>query len=219
VFALKIKCTVAKEYYRVIEPVIEQLIEWAAAALETTCNQPILPYAIIILNASESDIDPMLWNVDFATKVLLESLAESVNRTPAFVRHARFWRERGRVIQNVEDLVLCYYSSVRVCRSRIFRWFLVTLIVKTCRWFGFPPAGNRVSFLNKYISSTEKLNVVAEMQESEDQICECCLVQTNYRATSKMPSITTLDPWIFLSTLFRHHFYTTPFHSTLVVVF
>ena len=100
---------------------IEQLIEWAAAALETTCNQPILPYTIIILNACENDINPMLWNVDFATKSLLESLAETVDRNPAFIQRAKFWRQRGRVIQNVEDLILCYYSSVRVRRSWILQ--------------------------------------------------------------------------------------------------
>jgi len=113
--------TTANRDHRVIEPVVEQLIEWAAAALETTCNQPILPYAIIVLNASEQDINPLLWDVDFATNSLLESLAETVDRTPAFVRHAKFWRDRHKDIQSLKDLILCYYSDLRVCSSYILQ--------------------------------------------------------------------------------------------------
>ena len=48
---------------RVIEVVIEQLIQWAAAALETSSNQPVLPHAIIVLNVSENATDPELWDV------------------------------------------------------------------------------------------------------------------------------------------------------------
>jgi hypothetical protein len=109
--------TTANKDYRAIELVVKQLIEWAAAALETTCNQPILPYAIIVLNASEHDINPLLWDVDFATNSLLESLAETVDRTPAFVEHAKFWRDRHKDIQSLKDLILCYYSDVRVRSS------------------------------------------------------------------------------------------------------
>jgi len=87
--------------------------------LETACNQPILPHAIIILNASQNDIDPKLWEVDFATKSLLDSLSATVNQNATFAQYAKFWRERGRVIENVEELMTCYYSSVRV---RIHRY-------------------------------------------------------------------------------------------------
>ncbi|KAF8847642.1 hypothetical protein BDZ45DRAFT_315849 [Acephala macrosclerotiorum] len=101
---------------KVIESVLEQLIKWAAAALETANNQPILPYAIIILNACPHDIDPKLWDVDFATKSLLDSLAETVNRNGTFAQYAKFWRERDREVKNVQELMMCYYSSVKVIR-------------------------------------------------------------------------------------------------------
>ncbi|CZR51334.1 uncharacterized protein PAC_01209 [Phialocephala subalpina] len=101
---------------KVIESVFEQLIKWAAAALETANNQPILPYAIIVLNACPHDIDAKLWDIDFATKSLLESLSETVNKNDTFAQYAKFWRERGREVKNIEELMMCYYSSVRVIR-------------------------------------------------------------------------------------------------------
>ena len=102
------------KHHRVIESVLEKLIKWAATALETACNQPILPHAIIILNASQNDIDPKLWDVDFATRSLLDSLSATVNQNATFAQYSKFWRERHRVIENVEELMMCYYSSIRV---------------------------------------------------------------------------------------------------------
>lgn len=36
--------------------IICQLLDWADAVLERSVNQPILPYAIIIVNAFEPDV-------------------------------------------------------------------------------------------------------------------------------------------------------------------
>ncbi len=101
---------------RTIEDVLEKLIEWAAAALETSSNQPVLPHAIIALNASENSIHPALWDVNAATSSVLESVQRTVYRNPKFKRFAQFWRERHRSIESVESLLLSYYSSVRVVR-------------------------------------------------------------------------------------------------------
>ncbi|KAL8689851.1 MAG: hypothetical protein Q9218_004571 [Villophora microphyllina] len=101
---------------RVIESVLEKLVTWAAAALEKSSNQPVLPHAIVVLNASENDIDPALWDVDTATERLLQSLSESVSQNAAFKKYALFWKERSRNIRTVEDLLLSYYSSFRVVR-------------------------------------------------------------------------------------------------------
>ena len=51
---------------------------WAAAALEKSSNQPVLPHAIIVLNASKYDIDPDLWDVDTSTSRLFENLSRTV---------------------------------------------------------------------------------------------------------------------------------------------
>jgi hypothetical protein len=98
----------------VIEGVFERLIEWAAAALETSSNQPVLPRAIIALNSTELNIDEELWDVEVATRQLLDSLAETVHRNSCFKKYAQFWKDRDRQIQTLEQLVLSYYSSVEV---------------------------------------------------------------------------------------------------------
>ena len=104
--------------YRAVEDVFEKLVTWAAAALEKSSNQPVLPHAVIVLNASEYSIDESLWDVPTATTGLLESqsLSEIVSKNPTFKKYARFWQERSRNIRTVEELLLSYYSSVRVVR-------------------------------------------------------------------------------------------------------
>lgn len=99
---------------RVIESVLQQLIEWAAAALEMSSNQPILPHVIIALNASENDIDEREWDSGFATTSVLESLSRSLDKNPVFQKYSRFWRERKRPIATVEELIVSYYSSIKV---------------------------------------------------------------------------------------------------------
>ncbi|TVY16534.1 Phospholipase A I [Lachnellula arida] len=101
---------------RVIENVIEKLIEWAAAALEMSSNQPVLPHAVIALNASELSINPEQWEVPRATKWLMDAVKESISKNVKFRKHAQIWRSRGRRIDTVEDLLLSYYSSIRVVR-------------------------------------------------------------------------------------------------------
>lgn len=76
----------------------------------------MLPHAIIVLNASENDIDPMLWEVSSATSILLESLSKTVLHNPTFKKYADFWHQRNRHIETMEQLLLSYYSSVKVVR-------------------------------------------------------------------------------------------------------
>ncbi|KAI0003957.1 hypothetical protein F4779DRAFT_621638 [Xylariaceae sp. FL0662B] len=101
---------------RVIEHVFERLVKWAAAAIETSSNQPVLPHAIIALNASEHDLDNRSWDVHHNTETILNDLAHTVNRNETFKKWAQFWRERGKVIDTLVDLVLCYYSSIQIIR-------------------------------------------------------------------------------------------------------
>ena len=101
---------------RVIEKVLVRLVEWASAALEKSSNQPVLPHAIIALNASENNIEEDLWDVDKATETLMESLSKEVNRNPIFKKYAQFWRDRDRQIDSVQELLLSYYSSLYVVR-------------------------------------------------------------------------------------------------------
>lgn len=101
---------------RVIEVVIEQLIRWAAAAFETSSNQPVLPHAIIVLNASENGTDPDLWDVDNSTAALMQSVHQALQQNHTLREFAEFWRKRERSIESIESLMLSYYSNVRVVR-------------------------------------------------------------------------------------------------------
>lgn len=76
----------------------------------------MLPHAIIVLNASENDIDPKLWDVASATSELLMSVSRTVFKSPVFKELAQFWRERNRSIESVQQLLLSYYSSIKVVR-------------------------------------------------------------------------------------------------------
>lgn len=106
-----------RHVYRVIEHVFERLVKWAAAAIETSSNQPVLPHAIIALNASEHDLDQSLWDVLYNTETILHDLAHTVDRNATFKKWAQFWRERGKTIDTLADLILCYYSSIQVTSS------------------------------------------------------------------------------------------------------
>ena len=101
---------------RVIESVFEKLVDWAAAALESSSNQPVLPHAIIVLNASEYDIDPELWDVDTSTSRLFENLSRTVFHNATFKKYAQFWRARHRSIETIEQLLHSYYRAVNVVR-------------------------------------------------------------------------------------------------------
>lgn len=103
-------------HFRVIESVFEKLVDWAAAALEKSSNQPVLPHAIIALNASENSFDAGYWDTESATKKLLESLEGTIKKNDKFKKYASFWRERQRQIETVQDLILSYYSSIKVVR-------------------------------------------------------------------------------------------------------
>ena len=106
----------ADERGRVIENAVEQLIIWASAAVEKSTNQPVLPHLIIALNASENSIDPGQWDVDIATKSLMQSITQAIFTNPSFINYAQKGRGRKRVIRNALDLLHSYYSTVRVVR-------------------------------------------------------------------------------------------------------
>ncbi|KAI2627754.1 hypothetical protein GGR54DRAFT_430692 [Hypoxylon sp. NC1633] len=101
---------------RVIEHVFERLVKWAAAAIETSSNQPVLPHAIIALNASEHGLGGSPWDVRHNTETILDDLANTINRNVTFKKWAQFWRERGKPVNTLVDLILCYYSSIQIIR-------------------------------------------------------------------------------------------------------
>lgn len=105
----------ADQKAREIETAVERLIRWAAAALEKSSNQPMLPFGIIVMNAVDNRTDPALWNVDTATNFLLKSIEDAVNKNPVFERWAWDWRNnKDKRISTTADLLRIYYTSVRI---------------------------------------------------------------------------------------------------------
>ena len=93
-----------------------KLVEWAAAALEGSSNQPVLPHAIIALNASENATSTELWDVDIATTTLMKEMSQTVFQNETLKKYVQFWHKRDRIIRTVEDLILSYYTSIKVVR-------------------------------------------------------------------------------------------------------
>lgn len=76
----------------------------------------MLPHTIVILSASENDINPKLWDVTSATSELVISLTQTVFKSAVSKKLAQFWRERNPSVESVRQLLLSYYSSIKVVR-------------------------------------------------------------------------------------------------------
>lgn len=94
---------------------LEKLLAWGAASIDKSVNQPTLPHAIIVLNATE-DIDEKEWDIETATKLLMEDIRGAICQVPQVEEYARIWRQSGRTIRSTHDLLKCYYASVSVVR-------------------------------------------------------------------------------------------------------
>ncbi|KAL9049151.1 MAG: hypothetical protein Q9162_007370 [Coniocarpon cinnabarinum] len=95
---------------------LEKIVDWAHASLEKSVNQPALPHAVIVLNATDIRVPPDEWDPAFATDRLMGSVAASIDQVPKFHHLASFWRQRGHDVNTIQDLLLRYYASVQVVR-------------------------------------------------------------------------------------------------------
>jgi hypothetical protein len=95
---------------------LEKLLRWAAASIEKSVNQPLLPHAIIALNATDNAINPQQWDATEATKTLLGDVDDAIAAVPKFAKHAEYWRSRGKKVRTMKDLLECFYTSVTVVR-------------------------------------------------------------------------------------------------------
>lgn len=95
---------------------LTKLIGWASASLEKSLGQPTLPHVIIVLNATELDIDASQWDISKATQKLLSDVEESIERIPALQTQLGNWRAKGHSIKTTKDFLECYYSSISVVR-------------------------------------------------------------------------------------------------------
>lgn len=94
-------------------------MQWAEASLETSVNQPTLPHAIIALNACEPSAKPNEWNNKSATDSLLAANKHCIDPKrghPFFIGLIRIWKERGKRVRTILELIQCYYSTFQVIR-------------------------------------------------------------------------------------------------------
>ncbi|KAI8963493.1 FabD/lysophospholipase-like protein [Daldinia sp. FL1419] len=96
--------------------VLDKLIRWGAASIDKSLNQPVLPHAIIVFNATDINVDEREWDVATATKLLMSDIHDAVLREPALHEHVQTWRRRGKIIRNTKELLECYYGSINVVR-------------------------------------------------------------------------------------------------------
>ncbi|KAI1411011.1 hypothetical protein F5Y13DRAFT_201533 [Hypoxylon sp. FL1857] len=95
--------------------VLDKLVRWGATSVDKSLNQPILPHAIVVLNATE-DVDEKEWDVETATNMLISAIQGATSREPALDHYVQAWRTRGKEIKSTEDLLGQYYASVTVVR-------------------------------------------------------------------------------------------------------
>jgi hypothetical protein len=84
--------------------------------MEKSLNQPLLPHAIIALNATDIGVDERDWDVEWATQALMGSVSGALSRDAKYMEYADYWTSRGKTIRTMQDLLECYYSSIRVVR-------------------------------------------------------------------------------------------------------
>ncbi|KAL7619934.1 hypothetical protein AAE478_010481 [Parahypoxylon ruwenzoriense] len=108
--------------------VLDKLVRWGAASIDKSLNQPVLPHAIIVFNATDINVDEKEWDVTKATQMLLADIHGAVFREPSLQEHAaviqtganlsivQTWRKRGKNITSTKELLECYYASISVVR-------------------------------------------------------------------------------------------------------
>lgn len=92
------------------------MLDWAFASIEKSLNQPLLPHAIIALNATDNAIDPRQWDIAEATNTLLRDVDSAMDLVPKLAKYAEYWRSRGKKIKTMKDLLECFYTSITVIR-------------------------------------------------------------------------------------------------------
>ncbi|RPA85543.1 hypothetical protein BJ508DRAFT_411946 [Ascobolus immersus RN42] len=100
---------------KIFEIVLEQLVSWAEVALESSSNQPTLPSVLIVLNAVDNNVEELSWNTEHRTSSMFEDINEVLKTNDKFRQLVKTWKaDRQKTITSVKELVLSYYSDVKV---------------------------------------------------------------------------------------------------------
>lgn len=95
---------------------LKQLIEWGAASIDKSLNQPSLPHVIIIINATDTTIDERQWDPDYTTRNLLDDFKDSISQVPELLDIVSKLYVQNQTISTTEQLLKLCYSSVTVLR-------------------------------------------------------------------------------------------------------
>jgi hypothetical protein len=201
--------------HSVIESVLEQLVTWAAAALEMSSNQPVLPHVIIALNASDLDIDELQWDPDVATASVLESLSRTVFKNAIFKKYAQFWRERQRQIETVQQLIESYYTTIRVRVLAIMALYCADVL----RLSVFQQRSAQLWSKPKSEVCTLTSPLPARWQEIGRPDSVCYSTPRNSNPICSVHLITLPPLLIALSTSYKPHSPTAQFRWILVVTY
>ncbi|KAF8538719.1 acyl transferase/acyl hydrolase/lysophospholipase [Trichophaea hybrida] len=93
--------------------IMSQMLKWAETVLQKSVNQPMLPYAIIVVNALEAESNEPWWN-DNITEVQLDKYAKCIESDPILMELVKYWRKRNKPIATLRELILCYYSGIKM---------------------------------------------------------------------------------------------------------
>ena len=96
--------------------VLKQLITWAASSVDKSVNQPKLPHAIIVVNATDSRVDKAQWDPKHATEELLRDYQESIQQVPELQDITSNLSAQNKRVDTAKELLEHFYSSVTVLR-------------------------------------------------------------------------------------------------------
>lgn len=102
-------------FHRAFEStVLAKLVEWGHSSIDKSVNSPTLPHVVIVINATDNNLDDREWDVTEATRLFLHDIREAVNnpRLDEYVQHWRPYRD----VKSTEELLMCYYASINVVR-------------------------------------------------------------------------------------------------------
>lgn len=109
------------------------LVDWAKFNVEESLNQPILPHAIVVLNAVDIGKGDERWTVQHATDNFFRDVSSVVN-SDADLRHLAGLRGINiHSKSSAKQLLQCFYSEVHVIRIPAKRPERYTLIDKQIR--------------------------------------------------------------------------------------
>ncbi|KAF8243740.1 hypothetical protein K440DRAFT_663912 [Wilcoxina mikolae CBS 423.85] len=116
--------------FRTIETIISQMLQWAETVLQKSVNQPMLPYAIIVINALDAESTEPWWK-DNITDVQLDKYAKCIETDPILMELVKYWGKRNKPIATLRELILCYYSGIKmICIPHMKSTSAAPLLIK-----------------------------------------------------------------------------------------